>query len=197
MTIAPRQQNFDLAASDWLAPKYFIVHSGVQSALEQLQRPADIGFLLDGPRGSGKSHFLGYIANIYPDRFVTFDWMICATIEGQGADEEIRRFIAAFEDRKKGGPEIILVEPLSSPHVKSRLSHLTNISITLPRDEELLPLVSSILERRNIRLEKRKLERLVARLPANPLSLAEILTKIDAEVSSKGSSILPNLHRYI
>lgn len=197
MTPTLKQQSFDLAASDWLAPEYFVVHSGVRAALDQLQQTAEVGFLLSGADGSGKSHFLGYIAHAFPNRFLTFDWSNCDTMTDHEADERIRGFVAAFEDRKKGGREILLVDPLDSPHVSSRLSHLSAISISLPRDEEILPLVSSILERRNIRLERSKLERLVARLPANPLSLTEILTKIEGELSSKGSSISSNLHRYV
>lgn len=197
MTATPKQQSFDLAASDWLAPEFFVVHSGVRAALDRIQQSAEIGFLLSGADGSGKSHFLAYITHAFPNRFLTFDWSDCDIIAGGDADERIRGFISAFEDRKKGGREILLVAPLDSPHVSSRLSHFTAISISLPRDEEILPLVSSILERRNIRLERSKLERLVARLPANPLSLTEILTKIEGELSSKGSSISSNLHRYV
>ena len=197
MTTVTKQQSLDLTTSDWLSPDYFVVHSGVASAIDQLRSQSEVGFLLRGPAGSGKSHLLAYLGHVYPDRFIYFDWSNCDIMGDPARDEEIRRFIAAFEDRKKGGLEILVIDPIDSPHIQSRLSHFSEIAIALPQDDELFPLVESILDRRNIRIEKRKLDRLINRLPANPLSLAEILTKIDDELASRNVNLSSNFHKFV
>ena len=192
MTERPKQLFFDLPPRDPFALEYFVTHSGVVAAYEQLERVMPLlqsaperfsMIVIFGPASSGKTHllkgFAALAAQSQPERLATFDFSHGV------AEGEDSRFVSEYERlRTEGG--ILLVETrvhpsvvTDNPHVRSRLLAGELVSIDFPADEELKPLLRSILERRNVRISDRILDYLITRLPRDLLSFDSIFDKID------------------
>lgn len=173
---------------------YFIPHSGVVQAWEYCEHcfvlaetaaNSFFGIFLGGPRGSGKTH----LAESYRDRnpVVTIEvWDLPHDRPAFDDDAEVARFIARYESLKAQGGVFFICSRLSpteltaNPHISSRVKMMSYFELALPREEELEPLLISLLERYNLRLSPRNLEYLLRRIPRNPLSFARISAKINA-----------------
>ena len=178
----------DLPSTPRPLDEHFVPHSGVIEAYSELSKslqtleenPSNFFyFQLLGPAGSGTSHLLEVIRERVEDesRFETFDSPM------DWEDQElVRRFIDAYERLKSSGGMLLVVNPspTENPHVQSRLRGAVPLELRYPQEDELRPLVHSLLERRGLKFEESKLAYLLDRLPADPLSLSSILAKIDA-----------------
>lgn len=168
--------------------EHFVPHSGVIDAYSELtsslqvleENPSSFFyFQLLGPAGAGTSHLLEVIRERAVDEghFETFDSPM-----DWGDNALVRRFIDAYERLKAEGGMLLVTNPSATdnPHVLSRLRGAVTLELRYPQEDELRPLVLSLLERRGLKFDESKLSYLLERLPADPLSLSSILAKIDA-----------------
>ena len=187
--LTARQLSIPTGVPDPLSEEFFVPHSGLAAACSALGKAiAELNsedrqftfFRLTGASGSGKSHLLSVYRN--RARELGFDSNDSAWFdEYEWNDDTVRTFIAAYERLKASGGLLVVAaqSDVSNPHVSSRLAYAVPLELSYPADEELLPLVSALSERRGIRLSNSDLGYLLKRLPANPLSLSAILAKID------------------
>lgn len=168
------------------AHEELLEHSGivvalarVRDALENGERTAFSLFTIDGPRGSGKSHFLRAIADEAKAKgrvLRSFDFG-----SGEPDDSLVSGFIDAYESMKSSGGTLIVADGrrVANPHVASRVAFAIPLELDYPRDEELRPLVKVLLERRGLRFAEPMIDFVLSRVPADPLSLSSIFAKID------------------
>lgn len=196
------QLSFKLRPAEPLALSYFVTHTGVAEGLQALEQsvqsvvedPTRFVFLyLCGPSGTGKTHLMeGFKAwalerGLEPEKYVSI------VLPQQALDDdETARFIATYERMRTHGGVLICssrVSPLAAtenPHVRSRLLAGQVVELGYPREEELRPLLLSLLERHNLKLAERNLQYLLKHLPADLLSFDNIFGKISELSLSRG-----------
>lgn len=176
------------------ALSYFVTHSGVVDAVSYLERLIEEAVAdhtafhlvyLYGPRGAGKRHLVeGYYraatSRAYPeDRCLRFCFDSLAL-----PDDAVAGFVAAYERCRSAGGVILAAgeshpsELSENPHLTSRLLSGNLFALCYPREEELRPILVSLMERRNLRLSERSLDFLLRRLPLDPLSFDTIFDRI-------------------
>lgn len=182
--------------------RYFVLHSGVVEAMsaidEQLQqlvtnpRQGSV-FFVRGVPGVGKSHFLAVVKAKAEQRnintFVSFDSLtpeVCSSLEWQ------RKFISEFQRIQAEGGILLcsssyaIHELCQDPSVLSRLRAAIPLLIENPADEELVPIIHSIAEKRNLQISQVNLDYIVKRLPRNLLSFEHFFATIDRLCLSSG-----------
>jgi len=173
--------------------RYLVPHSGVADALPIFERClADLendsnvfrSIFLYGPQGSGKTHLTRGYQELALTRGIqsvsVFDTDLLVT------PETVRSFIDATEQARNSGG-LIIAEGRElptergdlTPHITSRLLAGYSVRIGYPMEEELKPLLLSILERRSLRLPEHSVQHLLKLLPTNPLSMERIIRAID------------------
>lgn len=191
-----------LAAKEPLGSNYFVVHSGVSQAYSilhaHLERCAAephhaTTLFVFGEAGVGKTHFINLckeLALAIPVAVVrVYDALtpsICCEIEWQ------RAFIDDYQTvQREGGLLLVgssysaleLCEDLS---VRSRLVAADTLCLENPQEEELIPLLQSLAERRNLQLSRRNVDYIIRRVPRNPLSFGNLFASIDQLCATSG-----------
>jgi len=205
--LAAKQLSIPTGAADPFSEEFFVLHSGLAAACSTLEKalvalqsePRHFQFFrITGAAGSGKSHVLSIFRN--RARALGFDQQDAVWFdESEWCDDTVRGFIAAYERLKADGGLLVVAANVetSNPHVSSRLAYAIPLALSFPTDEELLPLLRALSERRGIRLNDSDLAYLVKRLPANPLSLSALLAKIDDLSLSVGKQASRSIFREV
>ena len=183
---------FPLAPTEPYGFRYFVPHFGVTAAYQGLaelfqnfEKNPEKLFLatVNGPKGSGKSHLIHAFAmrwrrSEHSSKVRVFDF---AEVPDDGAAASL---VAAYEElRRSGGVMLValssdLDNPKLTPHIASRLRTGELYSLSYPNEDELAPLVASLLERHNLQLSANSIAYLMKRLPRDPLSFDNIFAKI-------------------
>lgn len=196
------QERLSLGHSDPLSLNYFVCHSGVAEAFSVLDRFVDdvredpsssrIAFLW-GPEGSGKTHLARGFAGRAIESGIEHAKLDCCEWdensagsggEWQSVDRGPAEFISRFETIKRTGGLFFVTSRNSpdraskDPHIQSRLLSGAVLKLSFPRDDELRPVLVSLLARHNLRLSDSTLNYLLERLPANPLCFDSVFAKI-------------------
>ena len=200
------QLSFLLAPLDPYSLHYFVPHTGVEEACNIVE--AAIGELsgdneafrlvyIYGPPGSGKTHLVrGYRekarnAGIAAERFFSWEFSLADEEQKEGR-LSISEFVAGFERVRSSGGLVLITghktpgDELVNPHLLSRLLTGLCVKLSYPREEELRPLLLSLLERRNMRLSDHTLDYLLRRLPLDPLSFDNIFARLSGASYSFG-----------
>ena len=180
--------------------EYFVPHSGVAEALALLHHglnsvcvdPSSFRLCaLFGPKGVGKSHLLRAFhsealrCGLPTEKLVIFDSTELEEGCALGGADWASHFIDRYERLRGDGGLLLLASRLApeelsdNPHLRSRFLAGSKSLLQLPREEELLPVLKSLFERRNLRVSDFSLEYLINRLPSDPLSFDAIVAKID------------------
>jgi chromosomal replication initiation ATPase DnaA len=189
-----RQLLLRLELDNPLSQLFFVPHSGVSEAMSVFERSVEdlLGedprcfrlIFLYGAKGTGKSHLI----SAYREKLEQAGYGKVSTfsLEKLCDAQSVRAFIDRVETgRIEGGFVIVEGESLPAdqddltPHVRSRLLSGYAVRIGYPSEEELKPLLLSILERKNLRLPDHSLKALLRILPANPLSMERIVAAVD------------------
>lgn len=199
MNAYQRQLSFDLEPVRPYSLNYFIAHSGVNGALatinEQLNKlladPLFFGSaFVFGARGTGKTHLLLGICEeakqlgISSER-ISYVRILAEVDDVDSRDEWVSAFISGYESlRSRGGLLLIEAdrspeETASNPHVRSRLLAGEMLELGLPLEEEFGAVISSLLERKNLKVSEYCLDYLIRRLPREPLSFEHIFASIN------------------
>ena len=191
-----KQVPFDLKPTKPYSLSYFVTHSGVVEAwnlLEKLfsdfqEKPKEFAFCyLWAHAGLGKTHLvqglLEQVKELNPQ--IETSIAIYDAPTSEPSDEWVSEFVHTFNTLKANGGLMLILsrkhpdEVTDNPHVKSRLHSGMIVRILPPKEEELVAIVHSILERKNLQLSERSIEYLRRRLPNDPLSFDEILASIN------------------
>ncbi len=196
---------------------YFVPHSGVAACLDEIKLalfsainaiseenavnpPPAIFLYVYGPRGCGKTHLAKGVClaarglGVFPTEPICVDDGIFSDGVILDSEDGARRFISVTESiRRQGGVCIVTSKQdaessFRNPHVLSRLKSSAQFALTMPREEELKPVLISIFERRNLRVSQKTLEFLLQRLPADPLSFVDVVGRIDEFTLASGRS---------
>jgi chromosomal replication initiation ATPase DnaA len=199
MSKAPRQLRIPLAISDPYSLDYFIPHSGVSVAYQGVsdlisklasgERTWSTCYLY-GPKGSGKTHLargmlaLALAQGVSAENLALEDISSVFSLEHQEQQRLVSRFIDLYEGlRSRGGLLLILgvwhPAEVENPHLSSRLLAGSVFPLSYPREDELEPLIFSLMERRNLRISSRSIRYLLRRLPRDPLSFDDIFARVD------------------
>jgi len=188
------QLSLNLTPTEPYSLKYFVPHQGVaegvavlEQAVKEFQSGASrfVMVYLYGPAGAGKTHLLnGYAKLALTDEVASERVVVRDLNDYNESDEWVREFISTFERLKADGGLLLISaanspdDATSNPHVLSRLLSGSVVSVDYPPEEELEPLILSLLERRNLRLGARSINYLLKRIPRDPLSFDVIFGKI-------------------
>jgi chromosomal replication initiation ATPase DnaA len=183
---------FDLKPAEPYAAEYFVPHSGVIEAerllnhfyAEVCANPREFRFLyLYGSAGTGKTHLLesfksSNAGSISESVFIVLEL-------GQSlSDEQVAEVVMTYDKVKQAGGLLVFSARVSphdltnNPHALSRFLAATPVLLAPPREEELEPIVRSLMERRNLRISDPALQYLLVRIPANLLSFGEVLDRL-------------------
>ncbi len=186
--------------------EYFIPHSGVSHGVGAFRNCLDIVLshpakcrmvYLFGAKGTGKTHLLkGFELEARGRGLLSENLLFCDgwLSDENSRDDEIAEFVCRYQQIKARGGLIAVSSRFSpqsltkNPHVLSRALSGLVVELHYPREEELRPLIVSLLERENLRISERSLDALVRLIPANPLSCEEIFSKLNDVLSTTGMS---------
>lgn len=201
------QLNFHFAPLDNHLLDYFIPHSGVSVAFEictklvseVLEKPKTFyNIFLHGPSGVGKRHlskgllFLLVQHNIECIIFKISNQDILKIEGSETISFSIPEFISAYQKMKSSGGIIFILGEMIpdkdeiDPHFFSRLFSAHVIEMNYPSDEELYPILVSLLERHHLRLEQKKLKKIIESVPAKPNYFEAISYKINQLIKERG-----------
>lgn len=190
------QLGFDLRPVEPFALQYFVSHSGVAEAYAELDAAVHEvasephrfrSFYIYGPKGSGRRHLVQGFRLKAQELGLSLDSFYELELPsetGAISDETVREAISAYEQLRAEGGIFALrgrfspAETSENPHLTSRLLAGSVLRLQYPAEEELRPLLLSLLERRNLRLSERSIAYLVKRIPLAPLSFDSIFDKI-------------------
>jgi len=203
------QLNFDLKPQSPFSLRYFVVHTGASEAVQTLRLAIDSVaanpstfklVLVHGAKGAGKSHLLQGFAEealelgISPEKITVIDVQeLSSPDSGQIEASALAAFIDRYEQLRSDGG-LLLLEASDvpeaangwDPHLWSRLVAGYVVRLGYPREEELRPLLGSLVERKNLKLSEYSMNYLLRWLPADPLSFDRIVSAInDLSFSSK------------
>ena len=205
------QLNFELVPSNPLSLRYFVTHSGASDAVGILGRSVELVaedpsafqlVLLYGARGTGKTHLLRGFAERAIESGIDAERITCLDIRdlrGSGGEidaSSLASFIDRYEQlRTNGGLMFLEAADVPTavhgwdPHLRSRLVAGNVVRLGYPLEQELRPLISSLAERRNLKLSESNIDFMLKWLPSDPLSFDRIITVInDASFQSRRSA---------
>jgi len=198
--------------------KYFVAHSGVAEAFAILEHAVakvldDSSFFqavyIFGPAGSGKTHLVNafkseLLEKGYPEsKLLTISLDDHLLENGQVDDTKVPGMVSEFEAKRSAGGCIFLhcskspQEITVNPHLLSRLLFGAVVEIRLPTEEELEPILRSLLERHNLCLSERTLNYVLARLPLNPLNFDSIFAQINEVSLERNKPAGPGIAREV
>jgi chromosomal replication initiation ATPase DnaA len=194
------QLSLSLQPTNRYSLDYFVSHSGVSEAYSILKEylascntngRSFLSVYLYGGRGVGKTH----LANGFKQELVAsgmgeqeIGFLDIRSGDGKSlmlGDDEVSNFIATFERLKSTSGLLIVIanslpeEVTSNPHFLSRIYHGVLCRIDLPSEEEIVPVICSLAERRNLKLSASSISYLVKHLPRDLLSFDSILARIN------------------
>ena len=195
------QLSFQLRPVEPYGMEYFVPHRGVVQAVAVLdQALGDVAaapenfrmVFLWGPPGSGKTHLCeAYHAaalkrGLAPHkiRLVDLEERLVDSRVSDNDESAVAEFVACYEQLRASGGMLIVcarrapAEVSSNPHLKSRILAAASCELAYPLEEELPPLLSSLLSRHNLKLSPRSQTYLLRRLPLAPLSFDNIFARI-------------------
>lgn len=179
------QTYFSFNPIDQKLEDYFILHSGVSIPFKQatsfIERLEEIGgsvFYVYGPKGCGKTFFIEILRQICAAKNIQTEFFKI-DIEGKVFSEnhqlkETTEVVACYQEMKtKGGliffeSQKLPLENLVDPHLRSRMLAGEIYSLDYPTEEELKPVLKSLLERHHLRLKDSHLEQILNSIPAIP-----------------------------
>lgn len=196
------QLSLELPPADPYSLFYFVPHHGVSEAVALFEQAVDDlvkdptafrTIFIYGPSGSGKTHLVEGFALAAVSQGVSQEHLCQIDLDNQGeADTRcvddnrwVAQFIARFEERKSCGGLVLISsrtapgEVTDNPHLTSRFLSGSVLRVYYPSEEELRPLLLSLLERRNLKLSEKSLHYLLRRLPIDPLSFDAIFARIN------------------
>jgi chromosomal replication initiation ATPase DnaA len=202
------QLPFHFAPFEKYSLEYFIVHSGVCEAYQVFNQSVrnlteDSSrfemMYLHGPSGAGKRHLaLGFSALLEASSVSTF----IASIDQNGAmyrdsngtrsNVTTEEFISCFQEMKaKGGFCCIISDRIPekntvNPHLASRFFSGHVVSVRYPQEEELFPVLVSLLERYHLRLSEKQVNKILEMIPGIPCYFEEISDKIYHMIEERG-----------
>lgn len=186
---------------------FFVVHSGVveayailDNAISNLASTSETRLIyFFGIEGTGKTHLLnGFRLKAselkIPDTQLLFcdDFLKDTGATTYDKDEKIATFISSYQRIKSEGGLIVIssrVHPkelINNPHISSRLLSGEIAQIYKPQDSEIRAIISSILEKNNLRPSESSINALKQLMPTNPLECSEIVNALNAELLSSG-----------
>ena len=202
--------SFSLVPKDPFSLPYFVVHSGVAMAYSQLEQGCSELlndwslfrlFHIHGPRGCGKTHLAyGFESFMLEHSFPRTGIQVYDLISAPD-DSLVSEIVAEYERLKREGGLMILTSQFAprdvtqNPHLQSRLLAGNIAALGSPTEDELKPLLLSLLERRNLILNEKSLEYLLRRLPVDPLSFDNIFARLDELSLTEGRSPGPKMLR--
>ena len=218
MTNSAVQLSLSLVPHDSFAPEHFVAHRGVNEVFaavnhlidelrSHLESEEELGFhflYISGPSGSGKTH----LGRVIEAKVAEMPLEIpCRVFEFHGVGNETESDISAFIDayqrmRGVGGVLVVLAnqppeDEAWNPHLSSRFRCALPLVIDYPADDELSPLVRSVVSRMNLRFTESQMEYLLKRLPNRPLSLAHVFDRISNLALTEGKPVGRNVFRAI
>jgi chromosomal replication initiation ATPase DnaA len=186
----------------------FITHSGVlegyqllESLVTHLQSTPDSFEMvyLYGPSGVGKKHLaFGFQKRAEQSGIPCFIaiWNTSQGLflyeQGEMTPLPSERFISHYQEMKsRGGIAIVMSSKLvditsMDPHIGSRFFSGQVISLEYPQEEELYPVLRSLLERYHIRLSDARMRKIIELVPAIPVYFEEISRKINQLIEERG-----------
>ncbi len=200
MQIKATQLNLELPHSKNSFLYYFVPHSGVNSQwiflqqnIEELSKQDYIFqvFYLYGEKGVGKTYLINCLKEISGLEFSYFDFSKLNINNSEGI---VASFVEQYERIKSRGGLIVIEASMpaadltSNPHLLSRLNVAQLIKLNFPQENELVALVSSLLERHNLKLKEKDINYILEHSPSDPLSLSLISARIEKLVFQDNAS---------
>ena len=187
MTETAFQIPLSLSSKNPFDRRYFVFHSGVAQSYTLL--------FIQGMRGVGKTHFIEiakqHATDLGVEKIVVYENLTpqeCESIEW------CRAFVSDYQSVIQSGA-VLFVSSTSfaeqlcqEPGARSRLVAAEQLVLGNPEEEEMLPIIHSIAERRNLVLSDRKIDYIIRRLPRNPLSFENLFDTIDQLCLTSGKS---------
>lgn len=184
-----------LAAKEPFAKRYFVFHSGVAQAFSLFEthlralaekKASGVCYFVSGITGVGKSHFVNIARELAVEsgieNILVYDNL---TPELCREKDWCRRFVGDYQLALQTSG-ILLAASSYCPQelcldesVRSRLVAAERLELMNPLEEELLPILQSIAERRNLQLSERNVDYIIRRIPRNPLSFENMFDTID------------------
>lgn len=211
-----QQLSLNFPREDVYQSKNFIPHSGVvdvyRSLLEVKKQLTDKSsvegkfILIFGPKGSGKTHLVKSIFSDFSLKSGKFQVLDFDAGEGQFWDGDrlvsTQKFIDIYQSLKSA-PGLFLVltrGPLLrteiDPHIYSRLMAGDMYELSYPAEEELLPVLKSIFERYDLRLEDKDLIKIIQQVPAVPECFTAVCEELNRMLLG-GEKFKPSLLKAI
>lgn len=189
--------------------KYFILHSGIceefnsaKLCIDQCANPEGRGegivVFVYGPKGSGKTSFITVLSEYCAERRVACRRFLISegnsfTDLESGESFEADAIVSVYQDNKMNRgvlffeatdvPDLVV----SDPHVSSRLLSGTMCCLSYPQEEELRPILISLLERHYLRLRDKHIDEILQRVPAVPTYFELITQEIEELISEEGT----------
>jgi len=199
-----------LPPTEEYGPKYFVVHSGVSPVIEEVDQLLELAnklpetffsLCLYSPKGFGKSHLLRLLEKRALERGISQAKI--ALIDIELSEDSIGQYVACYNQLISSGGlllaslDVPTIDSSLSPHLLSRLKRGRMLEVKLPEESELMPLLKSLLARRNLALSDRALQYVLRRTARDPLSFSEIFARIStfslAEMKPAGLGIIRQL----
>lgn len=191
MLMKATQLNLELSPSKNSFLYYFVPHSGVNSQWSFLQQSMEElnkqdyffqAFYVYGEKGVGKTYLINCLKEISNFDFAYFDFSKLNIIS---VEKIVASFVEQYEKIKSAGgllvveANILPKELTANPHLLSRLNVAQLIKLDFPQEQELSALVSSLLERNNLKLKEKDINYILEHSPSDPLSLSLISARIE------------------
>jgi chromosomal replication initiation ATPase DnaA len=181
---------------------YFVRHSGVAtaldvglSAIEELVGNSEkfkLIYLL-GPSGSGKTHLVEGLRSLVDKNKISSEkFVVVEDLEILEESQLISQIVSVYDLLKTTGGMMILTSTkdprkiTANPHVQSRLLAGDLLEINYPQENELRPILISVLERKNLKLSDYSINFLLKRLPLDPLSFSNIFARLNDLTLTEG-----------
>lgn len=206
----PQHLSFSLVPKDPFSLRYFVVHSGVALAYAELEQactqlikdPSLFRlFYIHGPRGSGKTHLAYGFESFMLEQSFPRTHIQVYDLQPLPDSSLVSEIVAEYERIKRDGGLLVITSQsdphdiTKNPHLQSRLLAGNIAALGSPTEDELKPLLLSLLERRNLILNEKSLEYLLRRLPVDPLSFDNIFARLDELSLTEGRSPGPKMLR--
>ncbi len=202
------QLPFHFAPLEKYSLEFFVVHSGVCEAFgicdqivkNILQESSRFELVyLHGSKGVGKRHLAhGFKALLDAHSISSYIGVFDADGSLQRYHDSVlqgvslEEFISSFQEMKAhGGLCIILGDSIPqkndiNPHLASRLFSGQMVSMSYPAEEELYPVFVSLLERYHLRLDEKKLRKIIEMVPGIPYYFEAVSCKIKQLIEERG-----------